>query len=638
MRKHLCLLTTNIIALHTQRVIKGITAQCAKYDYDLSVFSIKEELNYYEQILIEGSINIYNLPNFDKFDAVIVDSLNFITDMSILNGIFARIKKECHVPVITISTPYEDYPVIEGQNESVLRAMCCHMVEEHGYSKFCILTGPKDNDESIIRLNVFLDELDKHGITVPEDYRIYGDFWYSSGEQLADRIASGELAKPDAVICASDHMGLGLINQLIRKGLRVPEDIAVIGFEGTLVAKLNPISLASFDSNDVETAALAVDFLRAELEPDKEIIPFTADTKQQFCKGSSCGCKVESRDFVKQMGPYIYNTDTNFSENAEEVYSNIGVLLDSYSYEDLFSATDIESCMEKIVSTSFFVQPYKTIYLCLRENWTDLSSDIREGYPERMKLVVQKNLDGHVEISSDRNGRVFDTSEMLPQLFEEFDTPSVFYFTAVHFNGVVLGYSVVQTEITQKPIDIVYKNWLRFVCSCLEMTRVKNTYMTMSIRDAMTGLYNRRGMYKQLETMLAELDDTKSVYVAVIDMDGLKYINDTFGHMDGDICLIQLGNIIAKFKDTNEIAVRAGGDEFYIIGVGEYSDDAISKKEEHFIDMVAKEGVFPHKKYILSASIGSALWRHEKPLDIEELIAQADEIMYHFKVRRKKNR
>ena len=91
------------------------------------------------------------------------------------------------------------------------------MTAYHGKRKLCVLTGPNGTPVAENRLAIFLDEIKQHGITVPEEHIRHGDFWYSSGEQLAEDIADGRISMPEAVICASDHMALGLTTVGIKK-------------------------------------------------------------------------------------------------------------------------------------------------------------------------------------------------------------------------------------------------------------------------------------------------------------------------------------------------------------------------------------------------------------------------------------
>lgn len=638
-RKHLCLLTTDIKEVHANRIVSGISEQCSKYGYDLSVFTTTTTLAYYNQQYIAGATNIYNLVNFQKFDGIIVDGMFFsTTDLPLLDGIFDQIKAQTDAPVVNISYPYGEYKTIVSQNEAVLRDMCRHMAVFHGYDSFFILTGSKNNHEAIDRLNIIRDELNKLGIDVKPDQIRYGNFWYDSGEALADSIINGETEKPRAVLCTNDHMALGLIQRLTANGYRVPEDVAVIGYESSSVAKLNTIPLSSYGSNDEGTGAEAVDYIRGIIDPDKEIIPYSRTPEECFFSGRSCGCHVKSAELIKALNSSIYRTERNYYDDSIDNTGDIGYLMESYVYEQLCASKNIEECMTNIIESTYLLSPFKNYYLCLSENWNNLSQDSTSGYPEKMKLVVQRSSDNDIFLHTNKNGILFDTSEMLPGLMDYRDEPSVFYFTSIHFNDTIFGYTVLQRDFKSPIIGITHRNWVRFICSSLEMIRMRDNYFNMSLKDHMTGLFNKRGMYENLDQMLPNLSPNESIYVAVIDMDGLKFINDTYGHVDGDLCIKKLAQIINSVTEENEFCVRAGGDEFYIIGSGKYTDEICQEKLIRFEKELQANSDIPDREYKLSASMGNTIWTHRDEQDIDSIIKQADERMYAYKVLHKKNR
>ena len=121
-------------------------------------------------------------------------------------------------------------------------------MEVHHCRDIYFLTGHKGHPTSLDRLGGFLDVLSENAHKPEGEYIFYGDFWYSGGTALADRIISGEIHKPDAIICASDHMAIGLANRLADNGFRIPEDIVITGFDATQEAAINDISITSFVS------------------------------------------------------------------------------------------------------------------------------------------------------------------------------------------------------------------------------------------------------------------------------------------------------------------------------------------------------------------------------------------------------
>jgi diguanylate cyclase (GGDEF)-like protein len=96
----------------------------------------------------------------------------------------------------------------------------------------------------------------------------------------------------------------------------------------------------------------------------------------------------------------------------------------------------------------------------------------------------------------------------------------------------------------------------------------------------MTGAYNRRGMELLLDEMLIKASATDSVLAFVIDMDRLKYINDTFGHEEGDYGINAVCDAARSITENGEICVRAGGDEFYVQQNMTTTDNAINQNNE----------------------------------------------------------
>ena len=295
MKKRICVLTTMPESLHGNRILDGIFAQCLKYGYDAALFATMTNLMHNDRVYEKGEETIYQLPDFDLFDGVIVDSVTFgsAATADVRGKILNRLRNDCSIPVVTLEVPLEHYECIENDNEQVLREMCRHIVNVHGKRNICILTGPADNPVSDLRLSIFLDELSVLGVQVSEQNIIYGDFWYSCGEKLADEIASGQRKISDAYLCASDHMALGLIERLKIHGFSIPENAIVIGFEGTNEAVLNDTPLTSFVPNDSLTAAKAVDWLRSVIEPNEPLIPYELPEGAHIHIGDSCGCKAD---------------------------------------------------------------------------------------------------------------------------------------------------------------------------------------------------------------------------------------------------------------------------------------------------------------------------------------------------------
>lgn len=171
--------------------------------------------------------------------------------------------------------------------------------------------------------------------------------------------------------------------------------------------------------------------------------------------------------------------------------------------------------------------------------------------------------------------------------------------------------------------------------SCEDITerkRLEEQLHTMSIVDELTGLYNRRGFFtlSQQQFKLAERS-RKGMALFFIDLDRMKWINDTLGHHDGDRALIEIADVLRKTFRETDIIGRIGGDEFAILAMDIQADikpEIFLTRLQHHIDAFNR---LKHRNYKLSLSVGIAHYNHEKPCSLDELISRADISMYEEK-------
>jgi diguanylate cyclase (GGDEF)-like protein/PAS domain S-box-containing protein len=171
-----------------------------------------------------------------------------------------------------------------------------------------------------------------------------------------------------------------------------------------------------------------------------------------------------------------------------------------------------------------------------------------------------------------------------------------------------------------------------------ERKRTEETLRSLSLLDDLTGLYNRRGFLTLAEQQLRLAQRTGRGFALVFaDLDGLKRINDTYGHQEGDHALIKTADILRQSFRDSDITARLSGDEFTILALEDYegSPAAITARlMENLRDYNAQEC----RPYDLSLSIGVVHFNPESKCSIEELMGQADEAMYEHKHSKKTRR
>ena len=645
-RKLIGLILPNPEEAYQHRIMRGIFKRCQTYDYDVAVFSTLVAVTHPFYDYMKGEAAIYDIMNLDALDAVIVGTLSVCKNgVTWLNDQLLEKLKDFQRPVISLDLPFGDYKTVYTDDASAFSKITAHILDVHHCKTIYFLTGMKGYGISEERLSGFRKEMQRRGLEVPSEHIFFGNFWYDSGENLADEIAFGKRKKPDAVICASDHMAIGLANRLQKRGLKVPDDVIVTGFDATAEAAINDLSITTYRPDIAVAAIKAVDEVRKEVDPKAPVADIGHYESNGLRICASCGCQENVAYVKSRLNDSLYNVHQNFYD--EETQEKIGIsrLLESYMLEELTNTTEPEECFKKIYQSSSLIKPFSHFYLCLREDWLNIEEGTENHFPNRMKMVIHatehENMDKMPkgDYATNFNGEIFCTKDMLPQLCEDRNEASVFYFAPVHFLKDSLGYFVLQCSMKQgHKIDHVFRNWVRYVNNALKMITVQNKLRIFSERDAMTGLYNRRGMELQLKQMLQRTYEKKNLLVCVVDMDGLKAVNDQYGHEAGDHAIRVVANMIGSITKSNELCVRAGGDEFYMIGISNYVQEEGEDRRIHLQKLLDEYNQHTPKAYDLSASIGYCMQPYESPDQLKTVLHIADQNMYQNKIARKKQR
>lgn len=200
------------------------------------------------------------------------------------------------------------------------------------------------------------------------------------------------------------------------------------------------------------------------------------------------------------------------------------------------------------------------------------------------------------------------------------------FFFSICFLILILGYTVLSVLFKAHspylfPYGIImYSTGLSFAI-ILEFTKIyneKNRIYEKSVTDHLTSAYNRN----ILEDINMNLDDI----IVLIDIDNLKYYNDTFGHIQGDMLLVDVVDIIKNHIRKNDFIIRLGGDEFLIIFKDtneSMAEKIILRIREEFKDKISNEKI----------DISFGILRYHK--DFESSYNQADRIMYEMKADKK---
>ncbi len=183
-------------------------------------------------------------------------------------------------------------------------------------------------------------------------------------------------------------------------------------------------------------------------------------------------------------------------------------------------------------------------------------------------------------------------------------------------------------EIIDIPIQIATTSMGRFTIlhDVTERKLRQKRIEYQAYHDALTSIGNRRSLERDFSNHLLEMN-----YLAVVDLDGFKQVNDTYGHEAGDYVLIEVAKRLSEHTNSLEQVYRLGGDEFAILL---HADDELSlrRKCKSFLHFLRRPYVYKGQSLFVSASIGVTAC-HEA--DLETCLKQADLAMYRVKHRDK---
>jgi diguanylate cyclase (GGDEF)-like protein/PAS domain S-box-containing protein len=166
--------------------------------------------------------------------------------------------------------------------------------------------------------------------------------------------------------------------------------------------------------------------------------------------------------------------------------------------------------------------------------------------------------------------------------------------------------------------------------------RMEDELRALTLVDELTGLYNRRGFFTLAQQQLKIADRLqRGLFLIFADVDGLKNINDTFGHHEGNIALIDTAYVLKETFRESDIIARIGGDEFVIMAM-ETTDTDPDVFNDRLQDYVTSYNAKGNRRYKLSISIGIAGYNPYSPCTLDELIKKADALMYDQKRNKKR--
>ena len=592
-----------------------LIALSSLYNYDTHVASYEKSRK-----LERGENSIFELANTDDIDGAIILATHFI-NISKVTELADRFKA-AGIPVVILDDREDGCYCIEYDDTNGMRGMVKHLIDVHNCRKINLIAGFRDSMESNNRIEAFKEVLADNNIEFEEERMGYGDFGANTYEVI-DRFYNSSLEFPDAIVCCNDLMAMHVIDYLGEHGMQVPEDVIVTGYDGIIEGELYYPALSTIKRGLFQSGYCAVQTLISHWEGK----PVEALTRIEpiHVFGQSCGCKPKDRVNISRFSKFHYK--------IYDIYKDFNYDLVNLT-NDMTAAVTMDDLLGCIFSNTFINDMEKVVF-CFNDNLLS-NNDIfgKKDNDEELftEIMTAYYFNENGKIVSER----FPLWQMLPESCRDSSTDVFTYIHPLYFNRKILGYVVVlltdyyDASLVCNSMFRTLSNAIGDFCIRSDKEAAVKQLDYMYVRDPLTMLFNRRGLIRESELIFEKSQTGQYIMGIGVDLDGLKSINDNFGHDEGDNAITQCANAIEFANSGNDVCARIGGDEFFVLGVCEAKEDAnffIDKVDEY----LAKYNRSSGKPYKVSCSCGSDIAPAGKVKTLETIIKFADREMYRVK-------
>ncbi len=578
----------------------------------------------------KGESHVFRLINFETIDGIILLS-ETIKKEEVRNSIVERALR-AGIPVVSIDHYMEGCYNINFRYTEALEKIIVHLLEEHHYTKLNFMAGIKGNPFSEERLDVYKRVLKEHGIPVEEERILYGNFcYYPTKEKVREFMNSG-LPVPEAFVCANDTMAIAAIEALMEEGYSVPDDIMVTGMDGIREALAYSPAIITAKQDFEATMKRAFQMLYSHFLGEDVEKQVWIDSEVIY--DQEIGIEQQLRYKYTTLNRNLYNQLDNFELFTKKQIEFTEDLADNRSFQDVFE--NLKKYPHFFFADSFWLCIVDD-YMSKKEVLMDIIDDfriIKTDYSQTMNLMLARRKGEWLGIID------FPTKNLLPDFDAILEEENNLMFFPLHLLEKTIGYVALVYDPEKMNMYYAYQIFMNIGIT-LEGIKIRQQQQAIIdnlevkyVHDPMTGLLNRRGFYQQLAPVYEKcVKSEKRVMFISVDLNGLKPINDTYGHADGDLAISTVGkSLVVSAADYDYTCARFGGDEFVVAGQIE-NDEEMQKFCENvtaFLDSFNEKSKKPYK---LSASIGAVSGVPEPDMTMDEFIKVADEKMYEEKVR-----
>ena len=603
--------------------------------FRLLIFNSSSDFYYTNNPDDEGERTVYQLIPYHMLSAMILFP-EFLGEHPVMQEVAAKCR-EHGIPVISIDKEMEGCTMFSFAYADIFEQLCAHVTDVHHAKRLMMVAGLKGNSFSEARVAAFRKVLLERGLYYDDSLIGYGNFWDGPTRDLMrEWFEEEERPFPDAIICANDSMAIAVSTYLQKHGCRVPQDCIVTGFDGILQASYHMPHLTTcrqdYDTMGRKLIEAVEALLRGEECPARNVIGFT------LIRSQSCGCEPVSFTNINDATQAIFDR-MRLSEQRQEMMCTV--------HAGVSKMTQLKE-LSSVLSDRFIFPT--TVFAVNEDIFQPPHFGVRpdgQSFTENMNITYQRYFWYQIE------GCTVPREQLVPRMDTLLGRTEPIFVCALHFWELPLGYCVFQPELTVDDYAKMYTFMITINASFgafhsqlqiqsinAQLKQVNEELEQLYVHDYLTGLYNRRGFYKEFRRKQEQSGGQLEAFLISIDLDRLKYINDNFGHQEGDSAICTIADAMRAAAGPDDICARFGGDEYAVGGFlpAPLADICYERFRTQFMQYLADYNRSAGKPYPVEASIGFSHEPVNAEFSLDQMIKEADDRMYAQKLANKKAR
>ncbi len=629
---------------YSMAVYKGARFVAEKMGISLAVFGVGSIDSPVQHMGMRN--RLFSLVNPDDFDGIFYVSSSLSNYVG-LERFLDYIASFGDIPSAHVGIRHDSVRTFGIDNFTGMYDAVKHLITEHGRNKIAYISGTRGVYEADERFRAYKQALKDNNIDYDERYVYEGSFIRDDGFSAVNAFLDDRKIEIDGLVGANDHMTLYAMKALQKRGISVPEQVSVVGFDDLESARsctpaLTTVHQSAFDLGAFAMRRLTEGIITDNIDIHHEQLSAPLTVRQ------SCGCQAGKEAQIqanREESPDILSDEDRNEWEEQRSFVNLMTrdLIGNFEIDEILTVLDGQLNYLNIndFSLSQYVGQGKAEVLydqkgnrgdTFPENQIisgGLSSLPRPYYRHILPLFYREENIGYfvsdvasrdvpvLEIIRDHLSSAFKGARLLESAKRYADYLRV----EVEQRTKELADRTVELE---KALDVVQET--------------SEKLERLSVMDELTGLYNRRGFLTLSSQQIAlKKRNNNELLMVYFDIDGMKKINDTLGHSVGDFALVSFAGLLKKVFRSSDIIARIGGDEFVILAIDctirEYRK--IRMRLDHAIE---EFNASSNQQFQLAFSAGAAPCDPDTTLSIEQMMEEADAELYKEKKKKKGNR